>query len=32
MLKGNGERTERKTKGPIKRKARSHSGSCKGGS
>ena len=32
MLKGNGGRTKRKTKGPIKRKARSHSGSRKGGS
>ena len=32
MLKGNGGRTKRKTKGPIKRKARSHSSSHKGGS
>ena len=32
MLKGNGGRTKCKTKGPIKRKARSHSGSHKGGS
>ena len=32
MLKGNGGRTKHKTKGPIKRKARSHSGSHKGGS
>ena len=32
MLKGNGGRTKRKTKGPIKRKARSRTGSRKGGS
>ena len=32
MLKGNGGRTKHKTKGPIKRKARSHSSSHKGGS
>ena len=32
MLKGNGGRTKHKTKGPIKRKARSCSGSRKGGS
>ena len=32
MLKGYGGRTKHKTKGPIKRKARSHSGSHKGGS
>ena len=32
MLKGNGGRTKHKTKGPIKRKARSHSSSRKGGS
>ena len=32
MLKGNGGRTKHKTKGPIKRKARSCSGSHKGGS
>ena len=32
MLKGNGGRTKHKTKGPIIGKARSCSGSCKGGS
>ena len=32
MLKGNEGRTKHKTKGPIKRKARSCSGSRKGGS
>ena len=32
MLKGNRGRTKHKTKGPIKRKARSHSSSRKGGS
>ena len=32
MLKGNGGRTKHKTKGPIKREARSHSSSHKGGS
>ena len=32
MLKGNGGRTKHKTKGPIKRKARSHSSNRKGGS
>ena len=31
-LEGNGGRTKHKTKGPIKRKARSHSSSHKGGS
>ena len=32
MLKGNGGRIKHEAKGPIKKKARSCSGSCKGGS